>query len=236
MINGEFAKLLLTTFNDPAQNGVHMLFNQWWQHAPEDVKDVYVDRFLVDPTMAAFLTERHYADPLDLDQLATLPEGTLGRAYHSWIVDNNLTAAIATNYRQFHESLEAAGLLDGMPEPMKYAVLRGFQTHDFQHVVTGYDSSGRDEIALQAFCLAQLQFPYFAMWMSVVATRMTFIDPKMITPMMDAITGGWRLGRRVPNIQTEKWEEMLDQPLDEVRARYGIAPTPLGTSLASSRA
>lgn len=106
---------------------------------------------------------------------------------------------------------------------MKYAVLRGFQTHDFQHVVTGCDASGRGEIALQAFCLAQLQFPYFGMWMSVVTTRMTFVDPRSITPMMDAITDGWQLGRRTPNIQRVKWETMLDEPLADVRERYGTA-------------
>lgn len=227
MINDEFAKLLLTTFNDPAKNGVHLLFNQWWQHAPDDVKDAYVERFVSDPTYAALLAEAHYAEPLDLDELAQLAEDTLGRAYYHWIVDNDLTAAIATDYRQFHEMLEAAGQLDGMPEPMKYAVLRGFQTHDFLHVVTGYQPTGKGEIALQAFCLAQLQFPYFAMWMSVVATRMTFVDPKMITPMMDAITDGWQLGRTVANIQFEKWETMLHQPLDEVRARYAVELSPL---------
>ncbi len=110
-----------------------------------------------------------------------------------------------------------------MPEPLRYAVLRGFQTHDFQHVVTGYDSSGWGEIALQAFCLAQLQFPYFGMWISVVTTRMTFVEPRSIVPMMDAITDGWRLGRQVGNIQIERWEAMLDQPLAGLRARYGIA-------------
>lgn len=117
MINEEFAKLLVRTFNDPADNGVHLLFNQWWQHAPEDVKQAYIEIFLADPAMADFVEERHYGEPLDLDELAELPDGTLGRAYHAWIVDNNLTAAITTNYRQFHEALEAAGQLDGMPEP-----------------------------------------------------------------------------------------------------------------------
>ncbi len=223
MITDEFGRHLLTTFNDPAANGVHLLFNQWWQHAPEHVKAAYVDNFSCDARYAAFLDERHYADPLDVERLAAMAAGTLGRAYHDWIVDNDLTASIATDYRQFHEMLEHAGLLTGMPEPMKYAVLRGFQTHDFQHVVTGYDASGRGEISLQAFCLAQLQFPYFGMWISVVTTRMTFVDPAMIVPMMDAITDGWQLGRRTPNIQCEKWESMLEQPLHEVRARFDLA-------------
>ncbi len=223
MITDEFAKLLLTTLNDPAANPVHMLFNQWWQHAPDDVKDAYVSGFLAEPRYAAFVEEQHYADPLDLAEMVALPPGTLGRCYHDWIVDNGLTAAIATNYRQFHESLEANGMLDGMPEPMRYAVLRGFQTHDFQHVVTGYDASGRGEIALQAFCLAQIQFPYFGMWMSVVATRMTFVDPRMIVPMMDSITDGWQLGRSIPSIQCEKWETMLEHDLGALRGRYGLA-------------
>ena len=222
MITDEFAQHLLATFNDPAANGVHLLFNKWWQHAPEDVKQAYVDAFVGDPALASFLAERFYADPLDLDELRALAPGTLGRTYHDWIVDNGLTAQIATNYRQFHESLEAAGMLDGMPEPMRYAVLRGFQTHDFQHVVTGYDSSGQGEIALQAFCLAQLQFPYFAMWMSVVTTRMTFIQPHIITGTMDAVTDGWQLGRTTGSLVCEKWENMLGHDLATVRARYGL--------------
>lgn len=222
MITDEFAKHLVSTFNDPSQNGVHMLFNQWWAHAPEDVKEKYVEAFVNDPQYAEFLGERHYAEPLDLEEMRTLPDGSLGKAYHDWIVDNGLTAAIATNYRQFHEALDAAGALDGMPEPMKYAVLRGFQTHDFQHLLTGYDSSGRGEISLQAFCLAQLRFPYFGMWMSVITTRMTFVDPNTIVPMMDAISEGWQFGRTVRNIQCEKWETMLDQPLEDVRSRYEI--------------
>lgn len=63
--------------------------------------------------------------------------------------------------------------------------------------------------------------------MSVVATRMTFVDPTTIVPMMDSITDEWHLGRVTPNIQCEKWETMLDQPLDTVRARYGIEPSRL---------
>lgn len=230
MINQEFGKLLLTTFNDLGANPVHVLFNQWWQHAPEEVKGKYVATLMADPRYAEFVHEAYYAGPLALTEMAALPSGSLGRSYHDWIVENDLIAQIAMDYRRFHEMLEASGQLEGMPEPMRYAVLRGFQTHDFQHVVTGYDSSGRGEIALQAFCLAQIQFPYFGMWMSVVTARMTFVDPNTIIPMMDAITDGWQLGRKTRNIQCERWETMLDEPLEEVRDRYGITPSPLVAS------
>lgn len=233
-LDHEFADLLVTTFNDPGENPVHLLFNQWWAHAPDAVKADYVDQVMADANHRAFVEEGHFADPLDLDMLRGLPADSLGRQYHDWIVDNGLAAAIATDYRDFHALLEESGHLDGMPQEMRYAVLRGFQIHDFLHVLTGYDSSGRGEIALQAFCLAQLQFPYFGMWMSVVTTRMTFADPRMIVPMMDAITDGWQHGRRTPNLQHEKWETLVAQPLADVRARVGIEASPLTREMAAA--
>ncbi len=84
-----------------------------------------------------------------------------------------------------------------MPGEMKYAIIRGFQIHDILHVITGYTPSGLDELSLQAFCLAQLQFPYFGMWMATTTSRMTFLDPDAIVPVMDAISRGWQLGRSV---------------------------------------
>jgi ubiquinone biosynthesis protein Coq4 len=220
----DFATYLLRAFDDPQEYGVHQLFNAWWRYAPESVKAKYVADFEAIPTQRAFVEEHYYGEPLQLEALADYPAGSFGRAFREFIVDNGLEKNIAINYRMFHQALEGDGRLDGMPAPIKYAVLRGFQAHDFQHVVTGYDSSPRGEIALQAFCLAQLRFPYFAMWMSVVTTRMTFLDPDAIVPAMDAITAGWQLGRRVANIQFEKWETMLDQPVADLRRRYDIDP------------
>jgi ubiquinone biosynthesis protein COQ4 len=227
VIDEAFGQQLLLTFNAPSENPTHLLFNQWWAHAPADVVDAYATALRSDPDVQAFLEARHYAEPLDLDALAALPEGTVGKVYRDWIVDNGLTAQIATDYRAFHQVLAASGMLDGMPEDLQYLVLRGFQLHDFQHVLTGYDSSGQGEIALQAFCLGQLRFPYFAMWMSVATTRITFADPAAIVPTMDAISDGWQYGRRTPQLQLTRWEDHLDRPLAEVRAEHGIVLTPL---------
>lgn len=181
-------------------------------------------RQLTEGPLAAQVAEQHFPEPLTVDRLAECPPGSYGRAVHAFVVENGLEANLATNYRAFHESLAASGMLDGMPEDMRYAVLRGFQLHDFIHVVTGYGPSPRDELALQAFCLAQLQFPYFAMWVSVVTTRMTFIDPGTIVGTMDAITEGWQFGRTVDNLQLHRWEDHIDEPIEQVRAAHGIAP------------
>lgn len=223
-IDRKFAESLLRTFDDPKDLPVHLLFNQFWKHAPPEVVAAYASRFTDDVDLVRFVDEGHYPDPLTLDRLATCAPGTYGEAVRRFITDNDLEANLATNYRQFHDALAGAGMLDGMPEPMRYAVLRGFQLHDLIHVVTGYGPSPLDEIALQAFCLAQLQFPYFAMWISVVTTRMTFIDPNSIVPLMDAITQGWHYGRSIDNLQLNRWEDHLDEPLAELRRAHRIAP------------
>ena len=224
-IDPEFAsKYLLRCINDPGEYGVHLLFNEWWRFAPDEARDEYLSDFKTIPEYKAFVEEGYYADTVDLDAIGKLPEGTLGRAYHHFIVDNDLQEKIALDYRALHEHMEKAGRLEAMPGELRYAILRGFQVHDFLHVVTGYDSSPGSELALQAFSLAQLRFPYFGMWMAVTTTRMTFLDPKGITPVMDAISSGWQFGRHVKNLSFEKWEDMLDQPLADVRARFDVAP------------
>lgn len=235
MITEDFAPLFLKTINEMHANPVHLLFNQWWSRAAPEVVEAYTDQLMADDAFAAFVDRGYYAEPLDLDALGDMTEGSLGRIYRDWIIDNDLTAQIAMDYRQFHTMLAESGSLDGMPEPLRYAVLRGFQLHDFLHVLTGYDPSPQGEIALQAFSLAQIQFPYFAMWMSTATTQMTYLRPKAIVPLMDAITDGWQYGRRTPQISLHTWEDELERPLDEIRNQWGIEPTAL-VSLLRARA
>ena len=221
-IDRNFAQHLLDTFDDPERHGVHILFNQFWQQAPPEVADAYLEQFLSIPEARAFDEDRYYAEPMTIDRLAACPPGSLGEAAHEFIVANGLEAKLATNYRLFHQALVDSGMLDGLPEPLAFAVLRGFQLHDFLHAVTGYESTPIGEISLQAFCLAQTRFPYFSMWISVVTTRMTFLDPAAIEPLMDAIAGAWQFGRSVGNIQFARWEDRITEPLAELRQEYGI--------------
>jgi ubiquinone biosynthesis protein Coq4 len=231
----DFRERFLATIEDPFKNGVHILFNEWWKFTPADVREAY-DKVVTDnPDFEDFASGALYSEPLDLGELATLPDGSLGKTYHDWIIKNNLTASIALNYKALHDQHEATGGLDGMSPLMKAAVLRAYQTHDFQHVVTGYDDSSRGEIALQAFCLAQHQYPYFGMWIAVTTSRMTLVNPKMIVPMMDAITDGWQLGRATPNMQCIRWEELLDRPLEEVRSLVGLEMSSLALGFQEKR-
>jgi ubiquinone biosynthesis protein Coq4 len=223
-LHPEFVRNMVRTFNDSDEHGVHLLFNEWWPHAPESAIERYLEGLRATPGADAFLAERHFAEPASLAALGAMPEGSVGRAYFDFLTRNGLEKNLATNYKLLHDFVAAAGQLDRMPADMKYAVIRAFQLHDVLHVLTGYGSSGLDELALQAFCLAQLQFPYFGMWMATTTSRMTFLQPASIVPVMDAIAAGWQHGRSTPNLQFGRWEETFEEPLAAVRERHAITP------------
>lgn len=220
----DFVPEMLKTIDDPQAHGVHILFNQYWAHAPESVRAAYVGEVRADPAIAAWLEARWFCEPFDFVALANLPGGSFGRAYFDHIVANKLDRKLASDYRKFHEMLEESGALKDMPYDIKYKTLRGFQIHDLLHIVTGYDTTGLGEIALQAFGLGQMPNLYNGMWVATATARMTYLDPASQGPLMDAITEGWRFGRKCPNLNLVRWEEHLARDLRELRAGYGIAP------------
>lgn len=223
-IDPDFAAKWLRTIQDLDDYPVHLLFNMFWGGASEEVKAKYVEAYHTQAEAKAFWASRHYADPIELEALAAMPEGSLGRGYWRFLTDNKLEKNLATNYRVFHEALQQSGALRGMPDEVKYATLRGFQLHDLMHVISGYDATPLGEIALQAFCLAQQKSVYFATWIATVTARMAFVDPDSQVPLMDAVTDGWTHGRRAKSIMMREWERDFGRPLAAIRHEFGITP------------
>ena len=157
-----------------------------------------------------------------LDDLTDCEPGTLGHAYRSFIVDNDLMANLATNYRELHDRLGGAGALDRMPDDLRYAVVRGFMIHDFVHTITGNAPDIRGELTVAGFHFAQMQYPYHAFRVAVTTGHVALVNPNAITMVMDSFCAGWTRGRQADNIHFIKWEEQLDRPLAEIRAAYGV--------------
>lgn len=221
-IDREFGEKYLTSIDNFYGYGVHLLFNEWWATAPQPVIDAYVAAIESHPEHGPLARAGWYAPPFQLASLDNCAPGTLGAAYRAHMVDNGLAEKLAEGYAALTAGFEAGGKLDRMPAVIKYKVLRGFQTHDLHHVLTGYTTLPWHELALQAFQLAQMDFPYSAMTLSVIIGHMTFVDPRMIKPGFDAITDGWAFGRRARSLQFIPFETMLDRPLAELRREYGL--------------
>jgi ubiquinone biosynthesis protein Coq4 len=229
-LDRSFGEKFLGSIDDFYGYGVHLLFNDWWERAPADVIEKYVAALEAHPEIASLAHEQWYAEPLDLDDLKGCAPGTLGHAYRDFMISNDLMERLAEGYRDLHEQFATAGKLDRMPAILKYKVLRGYQTHDLHHVLTGYPATPLGELALQAFQLAQVEFPYSAMWMAVSTGHMAFVDPWLIKPAMDAIAHGWTYGREARSIQFVKFENEFDRPLEAIRREYGLGRDCIGVS------
>ena len=223
IVNRDFAEKFLRAVDRPLEYGVYFLFHDWWAEAPQRAIDAYRTELKGIPGVQSFLDQRYIAEPVSLDRLATCHPGTLGLGYHDFVVENKLEKNLATNYATFNAQLSDSGKIERLPEDMSYMMVRGFQIHDILHVLTGYDSSPYGELALAAFYLAQLRFPYHAMRMAVTFGHAAFVNPGITVQAMDAICDGWARGRASGNLNFERWEEELDTPLDDLRQKHNIA-------------
>lgn len=222
IVDRSFAEKFLWAVDRPLEYSVYQMIHEWWSVAPQAAIDDYAAELAGLEGAAAFLAHRFLADPLVLDDLGACPPGSLGAAYHSFIVDHDLNANLLVNYKAFHEKQDKAGKLDRLPDDMKYMSVRLSQIHDFAHVIAGFTPDPAGEIKMAAFHLAQLRYPYHSMRLAVTTAHFAFVRPRYMETLMDAMSIGWVMGRKAKNLHFMRWEEELETPLADIRHRLGI--------------
>jgi ubiquinone biosynthesis protein COQ4 len=167
-----------------------------------------------DPGCAALIEARWVPEAHDLQQLAALPEGSLGQAYAAAVArlgyDPNL-----------HAGMEASS------EAM-YVELRLSQTHDLWHLLTGYDSSLEGEIGLQAFHLGQFPYPLAALLIAEALISTTLGDPAQLPVLVEAVYTGLAMGRQARPLFAQRWEEGWAKPLEQWRRELNLIPATQG--------
>jgi ubiquinone biosynthesis protein Coq4 len=171
---------------------------------------------LANPVAAEMLKDRYLSPTPDVDQLASLPEGTLGKEFERYLTDNELDPVL------LRESAFIAAHRE-RGEDVGYLAERGFQLHDLFHVLTGFDTSPLGEVRVVSFTVAQTPAPYPAMIIASRPLQMILYKPELLLPVMDAITEGWALGRRAKSLLPVHWEEHWERPLAELRQEYDLA-------------
>jgi ubiquinone biosynthesis protein COQ4 len=224
-VDRAFAEKFLKAVDSPLDYHVYFLFHDWWAEAPQSAIDEYLAEVRAIPNARACIDEGFISEPLSMARLSQCAPGTLGQGYHKFLVDNHLEENLGRNYREFNEQLHDSGKLDRLPSDMSFMMVRGFQIHDFLHVLTGYDSSLMGELALAAFYLAQLRFPYHAMRLAVTLGHTAYIKPSLTVAAMDAIVDGWAYGRAAKNLNFERWEDEIDTPIEDLRVRMNLDNT-----------
>ena len=169
----------------------------------------------------------------DMDALGRLPEGSFGRAFRDYMdhpdgIPGYLLAGLI--YKDgFLDSFE-------LTDEQRYVLDRNMWLHDMLHVLTGYGADLTGEALLSFFDLGYevglshrtaLLTPFglgprFLLRPSCGAARWREL-------MRDASERGLRARRTLPP-EHVYWEELLPQPLADVRQRLGIEAFEIDTS------
>ena len=166
------------------------------------------------PEGQRILTERPElsSEHVDYDHLRALPASTLGGAYARHLDDNKLTA-----------DYQAAATRHVDDPEMAYLMRRFRQTHDVWHALMGIGITGHEEVLTHWFSYGQLRLPVSALIM-VFGTMKHMLLEKRWDALRHSLREAYRSGRDADPLLSVYWEDLWEQPLDEVRARYRVKP------------
>jgi ubiquinone biosynthesis protein Coq4 len=162
----------------------------------------------------------------DMSNLAAMPDGSLGRTYHTFmdrpeVIPSALLASLLHTDGHFERL--------AWSDEMKFVVERRTQTHDLTHVLSGYGTTFPAEAINIAFSYA-IEGTSGTRAMAEVLAGLTFgvMAPSVGARrwrqlVVAASVRGETAARRRP-LQFAYIEELLPMPLDEVRREIGIPP------------
>ena len=181
-----------------------------------DADDRIYRRFITTEAGQKILSEKRnlIATLSDHERLGRLPKGTLGREYHDFMAEENLTA---------DGLVEASEVVKDRNEREENARIFGDRmrdSHDLWHVTTGYGRDGLGELAQLAFYYAQTRNRGIGFIVLMGAHKSIKEAPKV--GIWKAVREGYRLGKRAEWFPAVDWEALLDQPVSEVRKRLGM--------------
>jgi ubiquinone biosynthesis protein COQ4 len=148
---------------------------------------------------------------LNLPHLRQLPAGSLGRTYVEWLDREHVTPDTRAAVRYIDDA-ECA-----------YVMQRYRECHDFYHALTGLPTVREGEVALKAFEFANTLLPMTGLSVFAAATL-----KKAERQRFASTYGPWavRNGLRAKEVINVYWEEEMETPVTELRARLGIEPPP----------
>ena len=160
-----------------------------------------------DPRTASAMRERRPCEPIDLEALARLPEGTLGRVF----ADHCRARGLNPNLVYIPPTTEIDWLLHHL-----------YLTHDLWHVVTGWGNDETGEYGLGSFYLAQLGAPPFFGFLLSIAGFSTVLRRRSFADFMEAVVAGYEMGKQAEPLFGIGWSMLWSVPLADVRKRFGL--------------
>jgi len=154
-----------------------------------------------------------YHPRIDLQALATLEPGSLGREYADHMAKYKLDP--------LNVSPALVGIARENPLGARYLV-----THDLFHTILGFDTSPAGEVGVYAFAAGQSYSRKLtrAYRMSVVFFALASLF--RLGRLLRARRWGLEMGRRAKFLLGCRFEACWEEPLADIRTRYNITPAP----------
>jgi ubiquinone biosynthesis protein COQ4 len=149
---------------------------------------------------------------VDVDALAALPRGTLGREYIEFLRANGL------------QPFRISDQLDRGVLRRNVFVARYSLVHDIFHVLTGFDTRYAGELGVWAFVVGQRYHPRHWRLVAVACLLYPLLAPLQIFRMWRNLRLGRRIGRRAACLVTVPFEQCWSTPVAELRDELGIEP------------
>lgn len=151
----------------------------------------------------------------DRDWLSSLPKGSVGAHYLTFIAERDLSA-----YGLADESRKVADADFDAAHPNAWYVRRIRDVHDLWHVLTGYRTDALGEACVVAFSLPQTGSAGFGLIAAGAAVE--FTRRRLGYPFAQAIFQAWRHGRTAAWLPAQDYEALLAEPLGTARKRLKI--------------
>ncbi len=167
-----------------------------------------------DPALRAILAERPELSPeeVDYDALRALPASSLGGAYVRHLDDNGLTAVSQAAHTRHIDDPD-----------MAYLMRRFRQTHDVWHALLQLGTTGHEEVIIHAFSWGQLRLPVSAMVVFFGAIKHIVLERRW-GALRHGLREAYEIGRDAAPLLPVHWERYWEEPVDSIRARYGVRP------------
>lgn len=150
---------------------------------------------------------------VDLETLATLPLGTVGRLFADHVARYGLDI----------DALNVPAPTDADSDE-RYLLRRYRGNHDIWHTMLGLGTEGHEEVLVHAFTFGQLQFPISTLIMLFGTLKHIVLEGRWDV-LRHQIRETYELGRACDPLLALYWEEHWETPVEDLRARVGLPAT-----------
>ncbi len=175
-----------------------------------DIAKIVIASVFESSSFRKMYAEHYMPRRLDLNSLSALPSTTFGYAVYRHYTDYCLDVDLFPRFQAEH--------------PLEYLSLRSYHDHDLWHVLLGYGTRVEEELAIQAFNVAQFRSPLGALIISGGLLHLLGRNPELGVVALKNVSDGYLRGRHAGFLLGLKLEDMFAFPLDHVRQICGLNP------------